>query len=440
VTRLQARWLALLALGAVIAGSGCGATPRRRHPRAGTAAAGRATGPRILLPSPSQLNVGLTESNASLLWSPASDQSSGPAPGDSLTPGLGAWRERVTALRPQYVRIDVDWARIQPRRDVPPVWDVPQVGCQRGRRPCLPYRGISDELAAIASQQHALGGFEPLVDIYDAPAWAALPPSGCEQADILPRSRPIAPAAVPAYRTLIRSLLELARRQGVALPYWTPWNEPNHPFFFSPQRARCSTAAPSLAPARYVTLAHAMAAELARAPGSHELVLGELAGIPARGGPHATGIAEFVADLPRDVVCATDLWSVHDYARPGGPPRPDEAAVLERALDARGPCGRRARIWVTETGAGRPRLGAAAITDPALRRAGCRALSRDLRRWSRDPRVQAAFQYTFREDPAFPVGLADAHLTTLYPAYYLWVEWGRAPARSAPHPLPPECA
>ena len=58
----------------------------------------------------------------------------------------------------------------------------------------------------------------------------------------------------------------------------------------------------------------------------------------------------------------------------------------------------------------------------------------------RDPRVQAAFQYTFRDDPAFPVGLADPHLTTLYPAYYLWAEWARAPARTAPHPLPPECA
>jgi hypothetical protein len=47
--------------------------------------------------------------------------------------------------------------------------------------------------------------------------------------------------------------------------------------------------------------------------------------------------------------------------------------------------------------------------------------------------VQAAFQYTFREDLAFPVGLADAGLTQAYPTFELWKDWG---ARKADEPPP----
>jgi hypothetical protein len=54
--------------------------------------------------------------------------------------------------------------------------------------------------------------------------------------------------------------------------------------------------------------------------------------------------------------------------------------------------------------------------------------------------VDAAFQYTFREDSAYPVGLADAGLTRTYPTYDLWAAWGaRAPSDPAPA-LPPSCA
>ena len=66
-------------------------------------------------------------------------------------------------------------------------------------------------------------------------------------------------------------------------------------------------------------------------------------------------------------------------------------------------------------------------------RAQCRAQERLLRRWAADPRVDAAFQYTFREDTAYPVGLADAGLTRAYPTYDLWAAWGArgADGRSA---------
>ncbi|HEY3190843.1 MAG TPA: hypothetical protein VGJ70_25350, partial [Solirubrobacteraceae bacterium] len=67
------------------------------------------------------------------------------------------------------------------------------------------------------------------------------------------------------------------------------------------------------------------------------------------------------------------------------------------------------RVWVTETGV---------AADSG--RDGCRALARALRDWAGDPRVDAVFQYTFREDDAFRVGLADAGLTRLRPAYEAW--------------------
>ncbi len=90
---------------------------------------------------------------------------------------------------------------------------------------------------------------------------------------------------------------------------------------------------------------------------------------------------------------------------------------------------------MTETGAGAPHAGAPRPPGEADEAAGCRALAVQLARWYADPRVGAVFQYTFREDDLFPVGLADAALTRLYPAYYLWLAWaqhGTADGRAAP--------
>ena len=37
------------------------------------------------------------------------------------------------------------------------------------------------------------------------------------------------------------SLYDLAVSEGVNIRWWSPWNEPNGPFFISPQRSRCSS-------------------------------------------------------------------------------------------------------------------------------------------------------------------------------------------------------
>jgi hypothetical protein len=378
------------------------------------------------------LAVGIGETNASLLWSRAAQP--------ELPGGLGPWRDRLAALKPRYYRLLVDWARLQPDESQAPDWAMPETGCQRGRPPCAPFAGIRDTLRAIASQQKAQGGFEVLVSIIDVPNWAAAPASGCERADATPRSRPISDRGLDGYRALIGSLNELATSEGVALRYWSPWNEPNGTFFVSPQRATCDRSSPAVSPQVYTRLARAMRAELDALPGAQHLVIAELAGLP---GPRlrGAGVDEFYAGLPDDVICSAAVFAQHAYVernRPESARRPVEQ--LEAALD-RHPCAADKPIWVTETGVGGPDVGGPRKGGLASLRRDCRALDAALRRWDVDPRVQAAFQYTFRDDPAFPVGLADAGLTHTWPAYDEWLAWGgdRPPSGPAPD-LPAACA
>jgi hypothetical protein len=392
-----------------------------------------ATGPKPAPQPPGEgLAVGIGETNASLLWSRAAQP--------ELPSGLGPWRDRLAALEPRYYRLLVDWASLQPDESRPPDWARPESGCQRGRPPCAPFAGVRDTLRAIASQQKAQGGFEVLVSITGVPTWAAAKPRGCERADATPRSRPISDRGLDGYRALIRSLNELATSEGVALPYWSPWNEPNGTFFVSPQRATCDPSSPPVSPRVYTRLARAMRAELDVLPGRQHLVIAELAGLPR---PHlrGAGVAEFYAGLPDDVICSAAVFAQHAYAERGRPEttrRPVEQ--LEAALDEH-PCAADKPIWVTETGVGGPDVGGARRGGLASLRRDCRALDAALRRWDLDPRVEAAFQYTFRDDPAFPVGLADVGLTHTWPAYAEWLAWGgdRPPSGPAPD-LPAACA
>ena len=63
-----------------------------------------------------------------------------------------------------------------------------------------------------------------------------------------------------------------------------------------------------------------------------------------------------------------------------------------------------------------------------------------LRRWHGDTRVEAAFQYSFREDDRFPVGLVDPALTRVYEPYEAWAAWAhRRRPSDAPPALPAAC-
>jgi hypothetical protein len=425
-----ALWALLLAL-ALVWACGCGRASVRRAPSPSGSAAQRA----VRAPGDGPA-FGLTEDNADLLRSP---QESHPGQSPRYPAFLTARRE-LTALHPTYLRLLVDWAALQPDPARPPALEAQVSGCARAVGPCGPYAGMRDELAAIASQQRAAGGldagFHVVIDIFGVPAWAAQAPSGCERPGARPFSRPLRGAAIAGYRALIRSLLALAGREGVALEWWSPWNEPNDPVFISPQRASCAAGSPPLSPAVYAELARALAAELRADGGVHHLLLGELAGT-LTDSPHRTSVAGFLAALPADVICLGDVWSIHDYARfDPRAPSADPVQALEAALDARGACGREARVWVTETGAGAPHPGRPRPAGADGERAGCEALAAQLLRWHGDPRVEAVFQYTFREDPAFPVGLLSADLSHIYPAYGLWLDWARLRAAGGAPPAP----
>ena len=377
-----------LAAAGLLAVAGCGGGDHHARPK-----------PPPTRPEP-PLVLGVTEANPFLLAPTAT-----PAP-------FTAWRDRLAALKPRYLRVLVVWSQVQPDPDAPPNWSAPADGCLRGAPPCASFAGIRDELRAAKA-----AGMQVLVTFLGTPAWAASPPSGCERPGTGPGAR--MPARLSAYRLLVRSLLDQARSDHVDIAWWSPWNEPNHPAFLNPQRERCSADAPTTAADLYAQLARAMKAELDAAPGEQHLLLGEVAGLET---PRttATAAAEFARDLPDDVACMPGaVWSQHAYVQVAGDLAGDATAMppgsaplldaVETALDGHG-CPRRLPLWITETGV-TPKDGAA----------GCAAMATALRAWARDPRVEAAFQYTYRADPAFDVGLADPSLRRTRPAYAAWL-------------------
>jgi hypothetical protein len=372
--------------------------------------------------SSGRLAVGLSDRNAFLL---------GPASARRDDPAEEASRARVDALNPAYFRLMIDWSQLPSAPDGLAALLDSDERCRRDLPPCQALVSIRKQLRAVAAQQRAAGAptdratpgaWEVVTTFYGVPPWAARRPGGCERPETQPRSRPINDVGLAAFRGLIRQVDALARAEGVELRWWAPWNEPNQPFFVSPQRPVCDARARPRGPGVYARLVRAARAELRALGGDRRLVLGELAGFDGPR-PFGAGIAEFVAALPDDVACAADVWGQHAYAEAGAADRAGPVGQLKRALDRRR-CTRDKPIWVTETGVGGARSGEQRDTSPGALRQGCRFLDALLRRWYRDPRVEAAFQYTYREDPNFPVGLADGALTRVYPTYRLWREWG----------------
>jgi hypothetical protein len=379
------------------------------------------------------LVLGLTEANPSLI-----------ATGDVDSAFTDA-RDRVAALKPTYYRLMIDWRRLQPTAGAPPNWDTPSDGCIRGQPPCAESAGIRAILRAIKERQQADGGWEVVVTFYGTPDWAlrgGVPGCGSDR-------RP----NLDAYRGLVRSFRDLTAQEGVKVNWWSPWNEPNHPDFLGPQRTECSEDAEPLTPTEYANIAYAMQAELG--PGDH-LVLGELAGYD-RPRSRAVSAPEFARGLPAQLVCLSDVWAQHAYVRPTDNVMPSqedpEAPSLAGDPDAAGDpsllrdvlteldkkdCATPHRLWITETGVGGPRTGETRPSDDVTDRRACEAMDGALRFWAEDERVDAAFQYTFREDSSFPVGLADPGLDRLYRSYDAWRAWGTPGA--APEPVGCEAA
>lgn len=350
-----------------------------------------------------------------------------------MPPEFARWRDDIGRLRPSFFRLVLDWPALQPTPGRAADLARPSDGCLRGTPPCAGWVGVRDQLAALASrQQQQKGGWKVLVVISGTPDWAARPPSGCERRGALPRSRAPKPSALAAYRKLVGEVIALGEQLGVDLRYWSAWNEPNHPFFISPQRATCSTAAPSLAVTRYAELTRNLKRALADAPGDQEYVLGELAGLD-KGNEKSTSIREFIGGLPRSIVCGSTILSQHGYVS-GVNPVNDAAAAA-----ARHGCRNKHVVWMTETGVGAPRSGQDKRTTAPAERRDCRRLHRRLISWYGDPRVTAAFQYTFREDDSFRTGLVTTALDRAFPVLREWQAWGGT-ARPRPEDPPPSRA
>jgi hypothetical protein len=309
------------------------------------------------------------------------------------------------------------WSAVQPVRGAAFNWDAPGTGG-------FPLR------AQVRAVRDA--GLEPVVTFYSTPPWAAQPKLGCEPPRMNVNARAPRADALPDYRALVGGFLAMARGEGVDVRYLSAWNEPNSALFLSPQRGNCRPGSPSIGYAPYAALVRELRAALDGAPGRHEVVLGEVSS-PYAPRPLVSTATEFVERLPPDVMCAGRIWAQHQYAGDA-----DGVAQVEPLLRRVG-CAPR-EVWVTETGAGSRKPGAPRSYEPARLRAACRALDDLLRRWHRDPEVTAAFQYTLREDPGFPVGLAAAAGSPTYPTYELWKAWGaRARPTDPPPPLPPSC-
>jgi len=360
------------------------------------------------------LAIGITEPNPAFVH-----------PTRGIPPEFEAGRKALQRMKPAYYRLVVDWPSLA--QDL----GAPRGGCMRDIPPCAPYNSLTDQLAAIAAAQQATDEdhWQVMVVVTGTPDALARPAGGCERAGAQARSRTPTAAGIDAYRTLLRNVQSAADAAGAKLRYWSPWNEPNHPFGISPQRVRCKESAKSAAVERYTELARAMKPELRR---GQELVLGELAGLLQQKSSY-TSVQEFIKKLPRDVVCSGRIFGQHGYV--GGPDPVDEVV---RAL-GRFDCPKTHEIWITETGVGAPRLGEdRADSAKALVRA-CRNIRKRLRTWHDDPRVTAAFQYTLREDDRFPTGLISVGLDRRYPALKEWIAWGgdRAPTAEPP---PSTCA
>jgi hypothetical protein len=365
-----------------------------------------------------ELAVGITEPNPNFI-----------RPEGVVPPEFDRWRPELRKMRPTYYRLAVDWPGIASPDGAQLDFAKGNAGCMRDIGPCASFNGVRDQLHALAAAQKAAGGdrWQVMVVPSGTPDQLAGPATGCERGGTLPRSRPPTAAGLAAYERLIAKLLDEAKAVGVELRYWSPWNEPNHPFFISPQRTRCEASAPSAAVGAYARIARAMMHALDRAPGEQEMVLGETAGLLERKSGY-TDVRQFVRKLPNDVVCASRIYGQHGYV--GGPDPVDDLAA---ALRSHG-CRETHQIWITETGVGAPRRGEDRRHSGAAQRRACRNMRKRLNRWYEDPRVTAAFQYTFREDDRFATGLVTTDLTQAYPALKEWQGWG---ARETPTERPP---
>ena len=192
--------------------------------------------------------------------------------------GRRSWSKMRPGVLPHPARLAVAAAAA----GHPPNFEIPPTGCLRGTPPCASFGGLREQLrgARRAPEARRLAGADG--DRRHAGVGGASRVRLRAPADAAALARAEAPA-LAAYERSSSEVIELGGEVGVKLRYWSPWNEPNHPFCISPQRARCTPTSPAR---RGQALrgaggrdAQARARQGARRPG---MVLGELAGLQSQ--------------------------------------------------------------------------------------------------------------------------------------------------------------
>ena len=161
-------------------------------------------------------------------------------------------------------------------------------------------------------------------------------------------------------------------------------------------------------------------------------MLGELAGLD-ESKTKSTSLQEFLRKLPTPIVCGSTILSQHGYITGINP-----VALAAKAAGTH-KCKKKHVVWMTETGVGAPHAGQDKRTSAPAERRACRQLHKRLVQWYDDPRVTAAFQYTFREDDIFRTGLVTTALDRAFPVLKEWQAWGGT-ARPKPTDPPPSHA
>ena len=267
-------------------------------------------------------------------------------------------------------------------------------------RPARPARG-----ARRAAEARRLAGARGVAGTPDVGRRA--PPSGCERDETAARSRAAARRPARRLRALRRRRARARRRGRARLRYWSPWNEPNHPYSLSPQRDAVRARAP-VARRRALRRAGERDAAGARRRAGRPGDGARRARRPAESRPYTTGD-------PR----------VHRRRcrRSSSARRRSGRSTATSAASTRSTTSRRALVEVLLPADARDlddrdrrRRGghwAASARVRAKQRGTCEQLHRRLVQWYQDKRVTAAFQYTLREDDVFPVGLVTTDLTGL---------------------------
>ena len=342
---------------------------------------------------------------------------------------MGGVRDALGAIRPDYFRLVIDWASLQPTADAPANFGAPHAGCMRATGPCLGWAGVRDQLRALASRQRE-GGWQALVVVTSTPDWAAAPAGGCERARAIPRSRPPRADALPAYGKLVADVLAAAARRARTCATGARGTSRTTRRSSAPSARRVTRRAERRA-RRLRGTGAGDDPELAEAPGDQQLVLGETAGL-MKSTRLVTSVPEFIAGLPQDVVCAStrlDAARLHRRRGPGRaarrPRSPPRLPAAAHALDHRDRRGRRAA---------RPLGGAGDHRRPGGLPRAPRAARPVVERPARHRRLPV---HGPRGRHVPRPGWSSTDLTATRPALAEWTAWGGGRAPTAPPPPPP---